>query len=136
MQRKISAKQQSIERRDTQAKQCIAWHHKEGRDTRGKGCRERRVAWASPNRLLTLGLGFVFNDPGKCNLNMVKFFFANWKLKERALCKIGLRFEEPLDDADTTDEKQARVNFDLESNDEEDDFEMGEAALASTVDED
>ncbi|MCD7456613.1 hypothetical protein HAX54_032393 [Datura stramonium] len=34
-------------------------------------------------RLHTLGLGFVFNDLGECNLNMVWESLANWDPKER-----------------------------------------------------
>ncbi|MCD7459727.1 hypothetical protein HAX54_041782 [Datura stramonium] len=34
------------------------------------------------DRLLTLGLGFVFDAPSECNLNMVREFFAYWMPKE------------------------------------------------------
>ncbi|MCD7458900.1 hypothetical protein HAX54_039572 [Datura stramonium] len=36
------------------------------------------------DRLITLGLGFVFDARGDCNLNMVREFFANWMPKERS----------------------------------------------------
>ncbi|MCD9646597.1 hypothetical protein HAX54_036578 [Datura stramonium] len=36
------------------------------------------------DRILTLGLGFVFDAPGDCNLNMVKEFLASWMPKERS----------------------------------------------------
>ncbi|MCD9643840.1 hypothetical protein HAX54_031692 [Datura stramonium] len=79
--------------------------------------------------LNTLGLDIMFNDPGECNLNM--------PLSEnsRALCKVGLEFEKPLDNDDATNLEMARVDSDLES-DDEDDSEMGETALAPTNDED
>ncbi|MCD7454131.1 hypothetical protein HAX54_023549 [Datura stramonium] len=35
-------------------------------------------------RLHTLGLDFVFNDPGECNLNMVRKFLVNWDPKKRS----------------------------------------------------
>ncbi|MCD9639742.1 hypothetical protein HAX54_024463, partial [Datura stramonium] len=35
-------------------------------------------------RLHTLGLGFVFDAPGDCNLNIVREFLANWMRKERS----------------------------------------------------
>ncbi|MCE2055024.1 hypothetical protein HAX54_041804 [Datura stramonium] len=34
------------------------------------------------DRILTLGLDFMFNAPGDCNLNMVREFLANWMPKE------------------------------------------------------
>ncbi|MCE0481263.1 hypothetical protein HAX54_038881 [Datura stramonium] len=37
----------------------------------------------SRNRLHTLGLGFVFDAPSDCNLNMVREFLANCMPKER-----------------------------------------------------
>ncbi|MCE3051124.1 hypothetical protein HAX54_048948 [Datura stramonium] len=36
------------------------------------------------DRLLTLGLGFVFDAPGDYNLNMVREFLAKWMPKERS----------------------------------------------------
>ncbi|MCE0481829.1 hypothetical protein HAX54_039912 [Datura stramonium] len=45
-------------------------------------------------------------------------------------------FEEPFDDDDATDEEQVRVNSNFESDDDGDDFEMGEAIFAHTDDED
>ncbi|MCD7457799.1 hypothetical protein HAX54_036193 [Datura stramonium] len=36
------------------------------------------------DRILTLGLGFVFEAPGDCNFNMVREFLANWMPKERS----------------------------------------------------
>ncbi|MCD9640866.1 hypothetical protein HAX54_026576, partial [Datura stramonium] len=53
----------------------------------------------------------------------------------RALFKVGSGFDEPQDDDDATDEEQAKVDSDLESDDDEDDFEMGEVAFAPTDDE-
>ncbi|MCD9641061.1 hypothetical protein HAX54_026878 [Datura stramonium] len=158
------------------------------------------------NKLDTLGIGFVFNDLGECNLNMVREFLANWDPKERydpkgigmiktkdpegihgpvlsisewherfnnmlshlygmqmlqlrmngvteehlqqlnmdyrlsehsrALCRVRHGFYEPLNDDDATDEEQARVDSDLESDDDEDDSEIGEAAFTPTDDED
>ncbi|MCD7455115.1 hypothetical protein HAX54_027019 [Datura stramonium] len=52
----------------------------------------------------------------------------------RALCRFRPGFDEPLDDDDATDKEQARVDSDLESNDDEDDSNMGEAALSLTDD--
>ncbi|MCE3051283.1 hypothetical protein HAX54_049327, partial [Datura stramonium] len=43
---------------------------------------------------------------------------------------------EPLDDDDSTEEKQAKVDFDLESDDDEDDFKMGETIVVPKHDED
>ncbi|MCE0480891.1 hypothetical protein HAX54_038119 [Datura stramonium] len=37
------------------------------------------------DRILTLGLGFMFNALGDCNLNMVREFLANWMPKERGV---------------------------------------------------
>ncbi|MCD7465347.1 hypothetical protein HAX54_001073 [Datura stramonium] len=45
-------------------------------------------------------------------------------------------FEEPFGDADATDEEQDRLDSDLESDDDGDDSEMGEATYAPTDDED
>ncbi|MCD9639185.1 hypothetical protein HAX54_023561 [Datura stramonium] len=45
-------------------------------------------------------------------------------------------FEEPFDDDDAADEEQAIVDSDLESDDDGDDSEMGEAAFSPTDDED
>ncbi|MCD9641697.1 hypothetical protein HAX54_028085 [Datura stramonium] len=36
------------------------------------------------DRILTLGLGFVFDTPGDFNFNMVREFLANWMPKERS----------------------------------------------------
>ncbi|MCE0481704.1 hypothetical protein HAX54_039644 [Datura stramonium] len=36
------------------------------------------------DRLYTLGLVFVYNDPGECNLNMLREFLSNWDPKERS----------------------------------------------------
>ncbi|MCD7473268.1 hypothetical protein HAX54_015046 [Datura stramonium] len=54
----------------------------------------------------------------------------------RALCRGGPGFDEPLDDDDATDEEYTRVDSMLESDQDEDNFEMGEAALSPTDDED
>ncbi|MCD7470757.1 hypothetical protein HAX54_010863 [Datura stramonium] len=72
--------------------------------------------------ILTLGLGFMFNALGDCNLNMVREFLANWMSKER----VGPGYEEPLDDDVATEDEMARVDSDIESSDEEEeDSEMG-----------
>ncbi|MCD9638493.1 hypothetical protein HAX54_022493 [Datura stramonium] len=45
----------------------------------------------------------------------------------RALCRVGPRFEEPLDDDLATKDEMVRVDSDIESSDaEEKDSEMGE----------
>ncbi|MCE2055461.1 hypothetical protein HAX54_042683 [Datura stramonium] len=55
----------------------------------------------------------------------------------RALYRVGgPGFDEPLVDDDSTDKEQARVDFDLKYDDEEDDSEIGEVALAPINDED
>ncbi|MCD7454179.1 hypothetical protein HAX54_023893 [Datura stramonium] len=54
----------------------------------------------------------------------------------RALYRVGLGFKELFDDDDATDEEQARVDSNLESDDNGDDSEMGEATFALTDDED
>ncbi|MCE0482447.1 hypothetical protein HAX54_041237 [Datura stramonium] len=36
------------------------------------------------DRILTLGLGFVFDAPGDCNFNMVRESLANWMPKKRS----------------------------------------------------
>ncbi|MCD7470390.1 hypothetical protein HAX54_010202 [Datura stramonium] len=54
----------------------------------------------------------------------------------RALCRVGPGFEEPLDDDVATDEEIARVESYIESDDDDEDYEMGEAALSPTNDED
>ncbi|MCD7465602.1 hypothetical protein HAX54_001610 [Datura stramonium] len=36
------------------------------------------------DRILTLGLGFVFDVPGDCNLNMLRELLPNWMPKERS----------------------------------------------------
>ncbi|MCD7458298.1 hypothetical protein HAX54_037826, partial [Datura stramonium] len=54
----------------------------------------------------------------------------------RALCRVGPGFEEPLDDDDAMDEEQARVDSDLESDDDEDDSKIGEATFPPTKDDD
>ncbi|MCD9646823.1 hypothetical protein HAX54_037009 [Datura stramonium] len=76
--------------------------------------------------------GVASSGYGECNLNIVMEFLANLDLMER----FGPRFDEPLDDVDAIDEERARVNSDLESDDDEDDSEMGEVALALIDDED
>ncbi|MCD7456657.1 hypothetical protein HAX54_032603 [Datura stramonium] len=49
----------------------------------------------------------------------------------RALCRVGPRFEEPLDDYMATKDEIPRVDSGIESSDdEEDDSDMGEATLA------
>ncbi|MCD7473202.1 hypothetical protein HAX54_014858 [Datura stramonium] len=52
----------------------------------------------------------------------------------RVLFRVGLGFVEPFND-DAIDEEQARVDSDLESDDDGDDAEMGEVAFASIDDE-
>ncbi|MCD7453846.1 hypothetical protein HAX54_022342 [Datura stramonium] len=55
----------------------------------------------------------------------------------RALSRVRLVFEELFNDDDRTDDEQARVDSDLESNvDEGEDLEMGDAAYAPTNNED
>ncbi|MCD7461884.1 hypothetical protein HAX54_047337 [Datura stramonium] len=52
----------------------------------------------------------------------------------RALCRVGPGSEEPFDDDDATDEEQARVDSDLESDgDDGDDSEMGQALFLGSV---
>ncbi|MCD7467270.1 hypothetical protein HAX54_004599 [Datura stramonium] len=148
------------------------------------------------DRILTLGLDFMFNASSDCNLNMVREFLENWMPKERSsqvkirgqiiefspnalnrllgtpnvdpqpfvdlmkkppyrnirntLCGpnsvarwtchqqfgVGTRYKEPLDDDVATEDEMARVDSDIESSDDdEEDSEMGEAALAPTDDE-
>ncbi|MCD7472096.1 hypothetical protein HAX54_013035, partial [Datura stramonium] len=49
---------------------------------------------------------------------------------------VGLGYEEPLDDDVATEDEMERVDSDVESSDDdEEDSEMGEAALAPTNDE-
>ncbi|MCD7453474.1 hypothetical protein HAX54_021066 [Datura stramonium] len=50
--------------------------------------------------------------------------------------RVGPGFEEPFDDDDATNEDQARVDSDLESDDDKDDSEIGEAAFAPTYNDD
>ncbi|MCD9641728.1 hypothetical protein HAX54_028154 [Datura stramonium] len=50
--------------------------------------------------------------------------------------RVGPGFEEPLDDDVATDEEMERVDSDIESDEEEEDSGMREAALALTDDED
>ncbi|MCD9646558.1 hypothetical protein HAX54_036478 [Datura stramonium] len=51
----------------------------------------------------------------------------------RALCRVGPGYEEPLDDDVVTEDQMARVDSDIESSDDDDeDSEMGEAALVPT----
>ncbi|MCD7453860.1 hypothetical protein HAX54_022356 [Datura stramonium] len=106
------------------------------------------------DRLHTLGLGFVFDALGDCNLNMFREFLAYWMPKDRsnqlqqlnmdyhlrehsrALCKVGPGFKEPLDDDVATDDEMVRVDSDIESSDDnEEDSEIGEATLTPTGDE-
>ncbi|MCD7462478.1 hypothetical protein HAX54_048633, partial [Datura stramonium] len=51
----------------------------------------------------------------------------------RALHKVGPSFEEPFDYDDATDKEHARVDSDLESDDEGDDFEMGGSYLFAHI---
>ncbi|MCD7468993.1 hypothetical protein HAX54_007567 [Datura stramonium] len=111
------------------------------------------------DRLHTLGLGFLFNDRGECNLNMMRHqgegrgsgFLARYDPKGIDVMKpkdlegihglvphrVGPGFKEPLDDDDdATDEEQARSDYDLEFDDYEDDSSMGEATLAPTNNDD
>lgn len=53
-----------------------------------------------------------------------------------ALCRVGPGFEEPLDDDLATEDEMARVDSDIESDAEEEDSEMWEAACAPTNDKD
>ncbi|MCD7473177.1 hypothetical protein HAX54_014831, partial [Datura stramonium] len=52
------------------------------------------------------------------------------------LCNVRPGFEEPLDYDDATVEEQAKVDSDCESDDNEDDYDMEEAILGPTYDED
>ncbi|MCD9559512.1 hypothetical protein HAX54_017511 [Datura stramonium] len=127
--------------------------HKESKYSHEMFIDKKSLALEFPHiveRLHTLGLGFVLNDPGECNLNMVREFLANWDPKEseryariddmlihlydmkmvqlimnfvieeqlqqlnmdypltensKDLCRVGLGFEEPLNDDIATDEK-------------------------------
>ncbi|MCD7449189.1 hypothetical protein HAX54_050073 [Datura stramonium] len=49
--------------------------------------RQYGLRWVTEkeDNILTLGLGFVFDAPGDCNLNMVRELFANWMPKERGI---------------------------------------------------
>ncbi|MCD9560992.1 hypothetical protein HAX54_019859 [Datura stramonium] len=54
----------------------------------------------------------------------------------RALCTVVPRYEEPLDDDVATEDEMVRIYSVIESSDDdEEDFEMGEAALSPTDDE-
>ncbi|MCD7468478.1 hypothetical protein HAX54_006725 [Datura stramonium] len=53
-----------------------------------------------------------------------------------ALCRVEPGFDELLDDDDATEEEQVRVDSNLESNNDKDNSETGEAALGPTDDED
>ncbi|MCD7465725.1 hypothetical protein HAX54_001813 [Datura stramonium] len=54
----------------------------------------------------------------------------------RSLCRVGLGFEEPIDDDMGIEDEMVRVDSDIESSDDEEhDFEMGEASLSPTDDE-
>ncbi|MCD7467649.1 hypothetical protein HAX54_005199 [Datura stramonium] len=54
----------------------------------------------------------------------------------RALCIVGIGYEKPLDDDVATKDEIERVDLDIEStDDDEEDYEMEEAALAPTDDE-
>ncbi|MCD7450681.1 hypothetical protein HAX54_007967 [Datura stramonium] len=141
------------------------------------------------DRILTLGLGFMFNAPVDCNLNMgvdvtktkepegidgpvltvnernaridnmfihlygmqmlqlrmngvieeqLKQLNIDYPLSEhsRTLYSVGPGQEEPLDDDVAMEDEMTRVYSDIESSDDdEEDSEMGEAALAPTNDE-
>ncbi|MCD9642812.1 hypothetical protein HAX54_029831 [Datura stramonium] len=53
----------------------------------------------------------------------------------RALCRVGPGYEEPLDYDVAMEDEMARVDSYIESSDDnEEDFEMGEASLAPTED--
>ncbi|MCE3214924.1 hypothetical protein HAX54_000270 [Datura stramonium] len=91
------------------------------------------------DRIPTLDLGFMFNAPGDCNLNMLRMngvtedqLNIDYPLSEhsRALCRFGPGYEEPLDDDVSMEDEMERVDSDIESSDDdEDDSKMGEAAL-------
>ncbi|MCD9644455.1 hypothetical protein HAX54_032671 [Datura stramonium] len=68
-----------------------------------------------------LGLGVSWTD-----------FCIGTRFKRR---RVGSGFEEPLDNDMPTNEEMARVDSDIESNEEEEVSEMGEAALPPTDDE-
>ncbi|MCD7467609.1 hypothetical protein HAX54_005149 [Datura stramonium] len=105
------------------------------------------------DRILTLGLGFMFNVPGDCNLNMgvdvtktkepkgingpvLTVNERNARIDEMLSHLVGLGYKEPLDDDVAMEDEMARVDSDIESSDDdEEDFEMGEAVLAPTNDE-
>ncbi|MCE3215100.1 hypothetical protein HAX54_000810 [Datura stramonium] len=54
----------------------------------------------------------------------------------RALCRVGPKYEDPLDDDVSTEDEMARVDSDLESSDDnEEASNMGEVSLAPTDDE-
>ncbi|MCE3049642.1 hypothetical protein HAX54_045457, partial [Datura stramonium] len=56
--------------------------------------------------------------------------------RSKALFRVVSEFQEPFDEDDSLDEEQARVEFDLESNDNGDDYEMGKDSFTPTDDED
>ncbi|MCE2054921.1 hypothetical protein HAX54_041640 [Datura stramonium] len=123
------------------------------------------------DRSQTLGLNFVFNALGDCNLNMghqieeeetdyrpvydqrgidmtktkelegvygplLSVNECNARIDNMLSHLVGPGFEEPLDDGVSTEDEMARVDSDIEYSDvEEEDSEMGEAALAPTDDE-
>ncbi|MCE3216513.1 hypothetical protein HAX54_006759 [Datura stramonium] len=75
-----------------------------------------------------------FNEHNARIDNMLSHLY-NYPLSEhsRALCRVGPGYEEPLDDDVSMEDEMTRVDSDLESSDDnEEDSEMGEAALAPT----
>ncbi|MCD7456612.1 hypothetical protein HAX54_032392 [Datura stramonium] len=72
-----------------------------------------------------------------CDREQLQQLNMDYPLSEhsRALCRVGPELKEPLNDDDAMDEEQARVESDLESNDDENNSEIGEAALSPTGDE-
>ncbi|MCE2055350.1 hypothetical protein HAX54_042444, partial [Datura stramonium] len=55
-----------------------------GQNLRNKEARGLERGKSLKPKLQALRLDFVFNDPGECNLNMVREFLANWKPKKRS----------------------------------------------------
>ncbi|MCD9645714.1 hypothetical protein HAX54_034851 [Datura stramonium] len=61
--------------------------HKESKYSHDMFLDRKSLAYVFPHmvdRLDALGLGFVFDSPGDCNLNVVREFIANWMPKDKS----------------------------------------------------
>ncbi|MCD9561442.1 hypothetical protein HAX54_020553 [Datura stramonium] len=103
------------------------------------------------DRMLTLGLGFMFNAPGGCKLNMghdIEEEETDYKPTydprgvdmtkkgTKGYKRVGPRYEDPLDDDVATEDEMERVDSNIESSDDDEkDSEMGKAVISPKDDE-